>query len=313
MLVYLLKRIAAGVVLLAATVTVVFVMLALSGANVARTIVGANASEEQVRAKTTELGLDRPIWDQFSQWALRALQGDLGTSFLTSQGVAETVLQRAGVTLSIVTLSILASALLAVAVGITAALRRGWLDRLLQGVAVLGTALPGFWVALVLITVFAVGLRWLPATGYVRPEQDLAGWAASLVLPVAAISIAGISGSAMQLRSAIIDLSHREFVRTLRSRALPPRRLFLIHLLRNAAPPALTVLSLQFVGMLSGAVVVEEVFALPGIGRLAVSSTASGDIPVVMGVVTLMVTMVVAVNLLLDLANAWLNPKVRMR
>lgn len=313
MFVYLAKRLGAGVVLLVATVSIVFVMLSLSGANVARTILGGNATEDQVQAKMAELGLDQPIPVQFQQWVLGALRGDLGTSYLTQQEVADAVMQRAGVTLSIVLISIVVSGLLAVVLGVTAAVKRGWVDRLLQVVAVFGTALPGFWVALVLITVFAVTLRWFPATGYVRPDQDLLGWASSLVLPVAAISIAGISGAAMQLRSAMIDLGHREYVRTLRSRAIPPRRLLLIHLLRNAAPAALTVLSLQFVGMLSGAVVVEEIFALPGIGRLAVSSTASGDIPMVMGVVTLMVTMVVIVNLLLDLANAWLNPKVKTR
>lgn len=310
---YLVKRLAAGIVLLAATVTIVFLLLSLSGANVARTILGGSATEEQVKLKMTELGLDRPVFEQFGSWIQGALRGDLGTSYLSHQSVAEAVVQRAGVTLSLVTISIIVSALLAVAVGVTAAIRRGWIDRALQSLAVLGTALPGFWVALVLITVFAVSLRWFPATGYVRPEQSLTGWALSLVLPVTAISIAGVSGAAMQLRSSLIDLEHREFMRTLRSRELPGRRLVLVHLLRNASPAALTVLSLQFVGMLSGAVVIEEIFALPGLGRLAVSATASGDVPVVMGVVTLMVALVVVVNLLLDLANAWLNPKVRAR
>jgi len=310
---FIIRRLISGVLLLGAATASVFFFMHASGTNVARAVLGTNASLEQVEAKAAELGLDRPLIVQYVDWLTGVLTGDMGDSYTKSQSVSDLVLSRASVTLSLVIVTVLVTTVIAVVVGMVSARNRGWIDQVLQGGAVLGTALPGFWIALVLVTIFAVNLKWFPATGYVAFAKDPAGWAMSLALPVAALAVAGVSGVAMQVRSAVIELGQREFVRTLVSHGLPPRRILFRHILRNAASPALVIVSLQFVGMLSGAVVVEQIFSMPGLGRLAVSSTTTSDIPVVMGIVTFMVTTVIIVNLVVDLLAAWLNPKVRLR
>lgn len=310
---FLLRRLASGIVLLVVGLVTVFLLVSASGTNVARSLLGTTASEELVQAKMRALGIDRPALVQLGDWWWRALRGDLGTSYTNSQPVTDLILSRTSVTLSLVIGALAVSVIAAIVLGTIAAVKGGVTDQLVQGVSVVGTALPGFWVALVLVTVFAVELRLFPATGYVRPEHDLWGWMVSLTLPILASCVAGVCAAAMQLRNSIIELRRRDFIRTLRSRGLSGRRILVVHVLRNAAPTTLTIVSLQFVGMLSGVVAIEQIFALPGLGSLAVSATSSGDTPVIMGIVTVMVTIVVIVNLVMDLANAWLNPKVRLR
>lgn len=310
---FLIRRLLSGVLLLWASTALVFLFLHAGGTTIARAILGSNASLEQVEAKSEALGLDRPIVVQYLDWLGGVLHGDFGSSYTKSQTVADLVFSRAGVTLSLVIVTVLVTTVIGIVVGIVSARHRGWLDQTLQGGTILGTALPSFWIALVLVTVFAVNLKWFPATGYTTFAKSPWEWAVGLVLPVAALAIAGISGVAMQVRSAVIDLSAKDFVRTLVSHGLSDRRILFRHIMRNAAGPVLVIVSLQFVGMLSGAVVVEQIFSMPGLGRLAVDSTTTSDVPVVMGVVTLMVAMVVVVNLVVDLASAWLNPKVRVR
>lgn len=313
MLAILTKRLISGLVLLWASTTLVFFLMHLSIKNIAQAVIGGQTTEDVVAAKVHELQLDLPLMQQYFNWLTHALRGDFGISWTKNVPTTELVLGRVQVTLSIVVASLIVTSILAVIVGVVSARRRGWLDQLLQGLAIVGTALPGFWVALVLITTFAVQVRLFPATGFVPFEEDPVLWLLSLVLPVAAISVAGVSGVAMQIRSAVIDVSQKEYVRTLVSHGLTSRRILFRHILRNAAGPSLVILSIQFVGMLSGAVVIEKIFALPGLGILAVDSTSLSDIPVVMGVLTVMVTLVVVVNLLVDLGSAWLNPKVRIR
>lgn len=309
---YVLRRLVSGVVLFAATLTVIFFLMSLNRKIVVQTVLGTTATEDQIQAKMAELGLDRPPIVQFGDWIVHALRGDLGVSFTNGESVSTLVSQRAPVTLSLVIGAVLVTMVLAVVLGVLAATLRGWIDRVIQFVSVLGLALPGFWIALVLVSVFAIRLGWFPATGWVAPTRDLGGWFLSLVLPVLSMAAVGVAAVAMQIRSAMIDLLSRDFVRTLRSRGLSRNRLLFVHLLRNAAAPALTVLSLQFIGMLGGVVLIEQIFALPGLGGLALSAAASGDMPVVMGVVAVLALVVVIVNLAVDLINALLNPKVRL-
>lgn len=249
---------------------------------------------------------------RYGEWLLGLLRGDLGESYVWGTPVVKTIGQHLPVTLSIVIGAVLVTAVLAVVIGTLAALRRGWIDRALQLLAVIGTALPGFLVALLLVAVFAIQLQWLPAIGYTAFAKDPALWAKGLVLPIAAICVTATSAAAMQMRNAVIDVSGRDFVRTLRSRGFSEWRVVGIHVLRAAAPVVLSVLSLQFVGMLSGVVVVEQIFALQGIGSDALTATTKGDVPVVLGVIVVCVTIVVLVNLAIDLLNAWINPKVRL-
>jgi peptide/nickel transport system permease protein len=178
---------------------------------------------------------------------------------------------------------------------------------------VVGVALPNFWVALVLVLAFAITLNWLPATGFVPLSLSPIGWLSTIILPVIALSIGGVASTASQIRNAVIEALDKDFVRTLRSRGLSSRRVLLKHALRNAAPPALTVLSLQFIGMMNGAVVIELVFGINGLGSLAVESTITSDVPMVMGVMVTYGLIVLVVYFLLDVANGWLNPKARLQ
>ena len=312
MITFLLRRLASGVVLVFAVATITFLLMSLSGGNPARNILGEGATEEQVAAKASELGLDLPLWERYWNWLTGAVTGDFGSSWFTNEPVMTSLANKFPVTLSIVTVAIIVTAIIATVLGITAAVQRGWIDRFVQVFAVIGFALPNFWVALVLVTIFAVNLRLLPATGFTPLATDPAKWALGLVLPVAALVIGTIASTAQQVRGATIDILERDFVRTLRARGIAKSSLLFRHVLRNAATPALTVLSLQFVGLLGGAIIIEKVFALPGIGSLAVTATTQGDLPQILGLVVVMVVMVVMVNLLIDLATGWLNPKARV-
>ena len=223
------------------------------------------------------------------------------------------VANRLPVTLSMVILAVLITAIISAVLGVIAAVRGGIVDKILQFVSVIGVALPNFWVALMLVVVFALTIPIFPATGYVPFQDDPAAWALSLVLPVTALVIGGIASAAQQIRGAFIDVLELDYVRTLLSRGIRRRSVLLRHVLRTAAPPALTVLSLQFIGLLGGAVVIERIFAIPGLGTLTVNSSIQGDIPAIMGIVVVLVIVVVIVNLVIDLANGWINPKARLQ
>ncbi|NYD66721.1 ABC transporter permease [Agromyces atrinae] len=312
MLIFLMKRIAAGVVLIFAVATLTFFLMSVGGTDPARNILGEGATEAQVAAKSAELGLDQPLLVRYGEWLSHAVQGDFGRSWFTNEPVIDSLANKFPVSLSIVVTAIILTAIVSAVLGVTAAVRRGWVDRFVQFFAIFGFALPNFWVALVLVSVFAVSLRLLPATGYTPIATDPAAWALGLVLPVLALVTGTIASTAQQVRGATIDVLRQDYVRTLRSRGVSKSSLLFRHVLRNAAPPALTVLSLQFVGLLGGAIIIEKIFALPGIGSLAVSSTIQGDLPPILGLVVGMVVLVVLVNLLIDLATGWLNPKARL-
>lgn len=311
MLFFIARRVGSGIAVLFAVSVLTFVLLYFSSGSIARNILGDQATEAQVAAKEAELGLDRPLLTRLLDWLGGAVQGDFGRSWFNREPVVDAVLSRLPVTLALVIVSIVLIAVASTAMGIAAAVKRGWIDRAVQMGAVIGNAVPGFLIGLLLVTVFAIQLDVFPAISTIAPGAGLDVWAASLALPIIALLANGVTSTAQQIRSAFIKQLEMDYVRTLRSRGLPEREILLKHVLRSAAPAGLTVLSLQFIGMLGGVVIIETIFALPGIGTLAVSSTTSGDLPLVMGVVLYTVLIVIVVNLLVDLVNGWLNPKVR--
>lgn len=308
---YTLKRLLAGVGLLLGISTLTYFLVHLGSGNVARNILGDTATAEMVRAKEVELGLDQPLLARYFDWLTSALQGDFGISWFTSEPVGPGIMARLPVTVSLCLLVLLFTAIIATLLGVTAALRRGWMDRFVQILAIGGFAVPPFLVAVIVVTIFAIWLRILPATGYVSLARDPAQWARSLVLPGLALLIGGVASTAQQVRSAVISVLNSDFVRTLRSRGLPESEIVFRNVLRNAAPAGLTVLSLQFIHLLGGSFIIESVFGLPGIGQLAVVATSQSNLPMIMGIVTYTGMMVIVVNLLVDIANAFLNPKVR--
>ncbi|WP_213815447.1 ABC transporter permease [Glaciihabitans sp. dw_435] len=312
MLTFILRRIVSGVVLVFVISTVAYFLLYLGGGDIARRILGQSATPETVAEKTHALGLDRPLIVQYGDWLAHALRGDFGASWFTGEPVATAITSRLAVTLSIVIGATLISAVVAVVLGVLAATRRGWIDRVVQVISILGFAVPGFLIALGLVLIFAINLGWFAPTGYVPIETSFSGWIGTVTLPIVALSIGGIAAIAQQVRGSVIDALRQDYVRTLRSRGLSSGRVIYKHVLRNAGGPALAVLAVQFAGLLGGAVIVEQIFAIPGIGQVSVSATSQGDIPLVMGLVLATAALVVIINLLIDLLQGFLNPKVRL-
>lgn len=313
MLSFVLRRLLSGVALVFVIATITFVLIHSSTGNVARNILGENATAEQVAAKTAELGLDQSLLSQYFSWLGDALTGNFGISWFNSEPVTAALMGRIPITLSMVVSAIIVIAVISAVLGVTAAVKGGWLDRLIQVVSVVGFALPNFWVALMLVLTFSLSLKLLPATGYVPASESILGWAAALLLPVTSLVLGGVASAAQQIRGATIDVLRQDYIRTLHARGLSPQSVVLKHALRNAAGPALTVLSLQFIALLGGAVVIERVFAIPGVGTLTVNAALGGDVPLLMGIVVVMAILVVVVNLVIDIANGWVNPKVRVQ
>jgi peptide/nickel transport system permease protein len=312
MLTFILRRVLAGIVLIFAVSVIAFALLYAGGGDIARRIMGQSATDEIVARRAAELGLDQPIIAQYGKWLTSALSGDFGVSWFTSQPVSGSITARLAVTLTLVIGTTIVAAIVSVVLGVLAARRGGWIDAVVQFIAVIGFAVPGFLIALYLVLWFAIDLGLFRATGYVPITTSFFGWLSSVTLPIAALSLGAIAAVTQQVRGAVLDAMSRDYVRTLRSRGLGINRVVYTNVLRNAGGPALAVLAVQFVGLLGGAVVIEQVFAIPGIGQLTVSATGTGDIPVVMGVVVATAVIVVVVNLLIDLAQAALNPKVRL-
>ncbi|GAB2888530.1 ABC transporter permease [Streptomyces mayteni] len=309
---YFCRRLAFGVALLALVTSTTFFVVFGSSDTVVRSLVGEQATERQMAERTAELGLDRPVWEQFGDWVAHAVTGDLGRSYFTSEPVTEAIGNRLPVTLALMICSILVLAAASAVLGVLAAVRRGGVvDRALQILTEALSAIPKFWLALMLVIALAIDLRLFPATGYTPIGDGIGAWALGLVLPTTAIVLGELRITSM-VRGAVSDELDKPYVRTLRSRGLSEPEVLFRHVLRNAAPPWLSLLSMKVVALLGGIVVIEKVFALPGIGSLATSAAISGDIPVLMGVVVITVAVIFVVYLVFDLVQAWLNPKVRL-
>lgn len=312
MLKFIGRRLLGGVALLLGISVVAFTLLYIGGGDIARRILGEAATPQTVAQKSAELGLDRPLYEQFGNWLVGALTGDLGRSWFSGQLVSDAIESRLAVTLSIVIGAVVVIGVVSVVLGVLAATQRGWVDRVVQVLSLIGFAVPGFLAALALVLVFAITLRWFSPTGFVPFLTSPAGWVSTVTLPVVALALGGIASVTQQIRGSVIDALRNDYVRTLRSRGLSEPRIVLKHVLRNAAGPALSVLAVYFVGLLGGAVIVEQVFAIPGLGQVAVQATTEGDIPIVMGLVMAVGILVILFNLLVDLLQGWLNPKVRL-
>jgi len=309
----LLKNLVRSCAVLLVVTFATFCLMYGNGPGIARAVLGMSATQEEVHAEVVKLGLDKPLLVQYWDWLKGAVSGNLGNSFYTNESVSEALSHRVPVTLTIVVLALLLTAVLSVILGVTAAVRGGWVDRVVQFTSVLGTAVPAFIVAIALVFAFAITWRVLPATGWVTPDQSPSGWARSLALPVLALLIGAVAGAAQQFRAAMLDTLGRDYVRTLRARGISEREVIFRNALRNAAAPGLTVLSLTMFALLGGAVFIEQVFALPGMGQLATSAAQTSDVPMVMGTVLVTVLLVLVVNLVGDLAITLLNPKARIR
>lgn len=287
-----------------------FVLTALTPGDAARTILGTNTDPAAYQQVREQLHLDRPLLTQYLDWLSHAVRGDLGASLFTGEPVTSVLNSRLEVTLSLVLATTLVCGLLGVGLGLLSALRGGPTARTVDGLSMVGMSLPTPWLGLILVLAFAIQLAVLPATGYTPIGTSVGGWLTSLILPVACLAAGGVALIARQTRGAVIDVLGRDYVRALRATGLPAGRIVLRHVLKNAAVPVVTTLSLLVIGLLSGTVVVEQLFALPGLGQEAVTATAQHDLPVLEGVVVYFTLLVIVFNLLTDILNIWLNPKL---
>lgn len=313
MLAFIAKRLVAGLFLLIVVSVATFFLAHLAISDPTVNLMGSTATAAQRQIMAEKLGLDRPLLEQFWDWLSHAVFFDFGNSWRNFQSVNAQIAIKLPVTLSVVTFSTIITAIVGTAFGLISGLKPGSLfDRIVKAVSVVLFALPGFWISLVLVIWFAIQIKWFPAVGYVTPQQSLGGWLRSITLPAISLALGAIVVVAEQLRNEVIAINKLDYVRTLRSRGLSAMEVN-IHILRNASPAALTVLAVMFVSLLSGAIVVEAIFSLPGIGQLTNSSSQIGDIPVLLGITVISVIFVVIVNLLLDIVLGWINPKVRVQ
>jgi peptide/nickel transport system permease protein len=307
---FVLQRLgAAAATLWLATVLVFGAMLLVPG-DPAQAILGLEASPEALQALRRELGLDRPPLVRYAEWFGRVVRGDLGRSIRYGQPVAQLVGARLAVTLPLVFSSLALAAAIGTVLGTLAARRAGTrLDLAVSGFALAGAVLPSFWVGLVFVFAFSVELRLLPSGGF-PGWADWRSAAAHLVLPVATLSLTRAALFTRMVRASLLEVLYQDYVRTARAKGLAEPAVLLRHALRNAAIPVVTVLGLEFAQLLTAGLVVESVFALPGLGTLALTAIEARDYPLVQGTVLVLAAFIVALNLATDVAYARLDPRI---
>jgi len=315
---FLFKRILTLIATLAATSVIVFAVLEILPGNAAQVLMGPDADPAAVAAKATELGLDRPALTRYLNWMGGLLRGDMGNSYAYGSPVAELIAERLLLTVPLAVLAMLLTTVIALAVGVYAASRHNSAgDVGLMTLAQIGIAIPNFWFAILLILLFSVKLQWLSAGGFDGWYFDDDVWAGlweglqSLILPAFALAVVQAAILARFTRSAVLEVLREDFVRTARAKGLSRRATLWGHVLRNAMIPVITVMGLQFAELLAGTIVVENVFYLPGLGRLIFQSIANRDVIVVRNCVMLLAAMVVIVNFFVDVLYAVIDPRVK--
>ncbi|OWJ79343.1 ABC transporter permease [Haematobacter genomosp. 1] len=308
-----LNRIAVSAPLILIVTLLTFVLNSFAPGDLAATILQGETSIARYDELRAELGLDKPVLEQYGHWLINAVQGDLGKSHFTGESVVQMLNDRFFVSLSIILGSLLVCVAIGVSLGLISALRGGFIGRAVDVISIVALIFPSFWVALVLISVFAVWLQWFPAVGYTPFSQNPWAWFVGLVLPVISVALHSITTIAKQTRDSMGEVMRRDFIRALRASGLPERRIILRHALRNASLPVVTVIGLVTVSAISGTVFVEHVFVLPGMGSLAVEAALNSDVALLQGATLYFTLLTITVNLLVDLSYGWLNPKVRLQ
>lgn len=309
---YVARRLLIGVVTLAFASAIVFLVMEILPGDPARLMLGINATEDAIAALRTQMGLDASLPVRYLSWIGGMLVGDFGRSYTYSVPVLELVSERAAVSLPLALLSLVLLTVVAIPVGLFAAARRGRpADTITMGISQLGVAIPNFWFALLLIYLFAVWLRWVPAGGFPGWNSGLWPGLKALLLPAIALALPQAAILARVTRSALIDVLGEDYIRTARAKGLPRGAVLWRHALRNALIPVLTILGLQFAYLIAGTIIIENVFYLPGIGRLVFQSITQRDLIVVESVVMLLVASVIIVNLIVDLSYVLVDPRLR--
>jgi len=311
---FLLQRLAISLVTLAVISLIVFTGVRMIPGDPARVLAGTDADEaglEEVRAR---YGLRDPLPVQYLRWLSLAVRGDLGESIRTREPVVRTVVRKIPITFELACLSLLVALAIAIPVGVLSAVRRNSLwDYAASALALCGLSVPSFWLGIMLILLVSVRLGWLPASGFVPLFQDPLGNLQRMVMPALVLGTGLAAVLMRQTRNAMIEVLGADYIRTARSKGLAPRAVVFRHAIRNGLVPVVTILGLQTGALMGGAVVTEQIFVVPGFGRLIVEAVFTRDYPLVQGVVLITASAYVGVNLLVDLSYSLLNPRIRVR
>jgi peptide/nickel transport system permease protein len=312
MLGYLVRRVLAAIPVMGVVALFVFLLLRITPGDPAAILAGDNATPQQLERIRTSLGLNEPLYVQFFTWVNRLLHGDLGVSLISNVPVLKMIGQRVEPSISIALSTIVLAVLIAVPLGVIAAWKHGtWIDRFVMGLSVLGFSVPVFVIGYVLIQIFAIDLRWLPVQGFKSITAGFGPFLERIILPTLTLSFIYIALIARMTRAAMLDVMGEDFIRTARAKGIGEAAVLLRHGLRNAAVPVITVIGTGFALLISGVVVTESVFNLPGIGRLTVDAVLARDYPVIQAMILLTSLIYVTVNLLIDVAYTLLDPRIR--
>lgn len=313
MLSYIVRRLILGIPVLIIISAIVFLVTYLIPGDPAMVVLGQGASPDALEAVRHRLGLDQPVLMRYLYWLHDLMQGNLGYSILSRQPVWKLIGHSLPITLYLTLLSMLIAVLISIPLGTISALRRNtWIDLASTTWAFAGVSMPGFWLAMMLLYVFGVRLQWVPLQGYISPLDDLGMSLRTMILPAFTLGVFLSGPLTRYLRSSMLQTLSQDYVQVARAKGLSGQKILWHHVLRNSLIPFITVLGIQFGYLVGGAVVVENVFALPGIGDLAVSAIGNRDFPVIQGVTLVVAFVVVMINLAVDIACALLDPRIRI-
>jgi len=309
---YILNRLAQMIPVVFGVLVVVFIMLKLTPGDPAAAMLGIQATPEELVRVRHAMGLDRPWHVQFGIWLGNALQGDLGSSYISKKPVTELLLTRLPVTLELSIFAMLLAILIGIPAGIISAARRySWVDYLITSLALFGVSMPSFWFAILLIYLFSLYLGWLPASGYMPWSRGVWPHIRSLIMPGLALGLFLMGALVRFCRTSMIETLVQDYVRTARAKGISQTLILLRHALKNALIPTVTVLGIQFGALLGGAIIIETIFAFPGIGTMMLTAVNQRDYPVVQGVTLVVAIAFTLSNLLVDILYTWLNPRIR--
>lgn len=309
---FLLSRLLSAVLVLSVVSLVTFGLIWLVPGDVASQMADPGASAEELARIRQRFNLDQPWHVQLASWYRNLLHGDLGQSFLLNRSVTQAIVERLPVTLSLTLLALIIALALGVSAGVVAAVRHGsWADQSVMTLALVGLSIPDFWLGLVAIYLFAVALGWLPSGGFVPITQDVIGWSRSMLLPALTLGLTQMGLIARITRSSMLEVLNQDYVRTARAKGVPTYKVVGKHALANALIPVITVAGVIVGVLLGGAIVIEQVYSLPGVGRLIIGAVLRRDYPVIQGGLLLLATIYVFVNIVVDLLYAYVDPRVR--
>ena len=312
---YIIRRLILAVIVLFLVSVFVFLAMRLLPGDPVLMYMSASSvqeiTEEQLDEVRREFGLDKTLPMQYLDWITGVLHGDLGTSILNRSPVTQEILRRLPITLHLGVLAFIAAAIIGIPAGVLCAIRRGgWLDNFVTTLANIGITVPVFWLGIILIYVFALYFGWLPVMGYTSPFENFWLSTKQIIMPVFCLAVGPLAGNARQARSSMLEVIHKDYIRTAWSKGLRERAIIIKHALKNGLMPVVTLSGIGVGTILGGAVLIEQVFNIPGMGRLAVTSVMNQDYPYVQAIALIMAASIVFSNLLVDISYGWLDPRV---